>query len=93
MQGVRRKNFKAVRSEVEKQLFAVRPTYAGALRQIQSAVAELSSVSFAYANPNHTYALQEYGELQSTTREHKAKPALDSIVDRIQKVCKSSSWP
>lgn len=85
-QGVRRKNFRAVRSEVEKQLFAARPTFAGALRQIQAAVAELSSVSFAHANPNHTYTLQEYGELQAATREQKAKPALDSIVDSIQKV-------
>lgn len=83
---MRRKNFRAVRSEVEKQLFAARPTFAGALRQIQAAVAELSSVSFAHANPNHTYTLQEYGELQAATREQKAKPALDSIVDSIQKV-------
>jgi hypothetical protein len=30
--------------------------------------------------------LQEYGELQVATREQKAKPALDSIVDKIQKV-------
>jgi hypothetical protein len=86
LQGVRRKKFNAVRSEVEKQLFAVRPTFAGALRWIQAAVSELRSVSFAHANPNHTYTLQEYGELQSATREQKAKPALDSIVDRIQKV-------
>lgn len=86
LQVVRRKNFKAVRSEVEKQLFAVRPTFAHALRQIQAAVSELSSASFAHANPNHTYTLQEYGELQSATREQKAKPALDSIADRIQKV-------
>lgn len=86
LQGVRRKNFKAVRSEVGKQLFAVRPTFAHALRQIQAAVSELSSASFAHANSNHTYTLQEYGELQSATREQKAKPALDSIADRIQKV-------
>jgi hypothetical protein len=86
LQGVRRKNFKAVRSVVEKQLFAARPTFAGALRQIQAAVAELRSVSFAHANPNHTNTLQEYGELQAVTREQKAKPALDGIVDRIQKV-------
>lgn len=86
LQGVRRKNFKAVRSVVEKQLFAARPTFAGALRQIQAAVAELRSVSFTHANPNHTYTLQEYGELQAVTREQKAKPALDGVVDRIQKV-------
>lgn len=83
---MRRKNFKAIRAEVEKQLFAARPTFAGALRQIQAAVAELSSINFAYANPNHTYTLQEYGELQAATREQKTKPALESIVDRIQKV-------
>jgi hypothetical protein len=86
LQGVRRKNFKAVRSVVENQLFAARPTFAAALRRIQAAVAELRSASFAHANPNHTYTLQEYGELQAVTREQKAKPALDGIVDRIQKV-------
>jgi hypothetical protein len=30
--------------------------------------------------------VQEYGELQVATCEQKAKPALDSIVDKIQKV-------
>jgi dynein heavy chain len=83
---VQRKKFRAIRSEVKKQLFAVRPTFAGALQQIKAAVAELSSVSFAHANPNHTYMLAEYGELQAATREQKAKPALDGAVDKIQKV-------
>lgn len=80
-----------MRSEVEKQLFASRSTFSGALRQIQAAVSELSSVSFAHANPNHTYTLQEYGELQAATREQKAKPALDSIMDRIQKVVQTAA--
>eukprot|EP00879_Flechtneria_rotunda_P022627 GHRR01023894.1.p1 GENE.GHRR01023894.1~~GHRR01023894.1.p1 ORF type:complete len:968 (+),score=348.72 GHRR01023894.1:492-3395(+) len=84
--GVRRKNFKRVRQVVQSRLFAARSTFAGALREIQAAVAELQNVHFAWANPNHMYSLQEYGELQVQTREQKAKPALDSIVDKIQKV-------
>eukprot|EP00878_Enallax_costatus_P031474 GHUV01034420.1.p1 GENE.GHUV01034420.1~~GHUV01034420.1.p1 ORF type:complete len:647 (+),score=200.09 GHUV01034420.1:874-2814(+) len=83
--GVRRKNFKRIRSVVEKKLFAARPTFASVLREIQLAVSELRSVNLAWANPNHMYTLQEYGELQVATREQKAKPALDSIVDKIQK--------
>lgn len=127
-QGVRRKNFKRVRAEVERQLFGARPTFAGTLIQVQHAVAELHDVSLAWASPAHMYmlqvrpesavcepavplwlltdavrwlqtcvrlpnhrhpTLQEYCELQVATREQKAKPAIEAIVDKIQKACTS----
>lgn len=47
-----------MKSLVERSLFAARPTFAGVLREIQYAVAELSGVSLAWANPNHMYSLQ-----------------------------------
>jgi hypothetical protein len=90
-QGVRRKNFKAVRATIEARLFAARPTFAGALWQIQVAVSQLAAVSFAHASANHTYTLQEYGELQAATRDTKSKPGLEAIADQIQKVCGSAA--
>lgn len=42
----------------------------------------------AWANSNHLYQLDDYAELQVTTREKKAKPALESVVEKIQQV----SW-
>lgn len=38
------------------------------------------------------FGMQEYGELQAATREQKAKPALDGIVDKIQKVSNVLQW-
>jgi hypothetical protein len=58
VQGVRQKNFKRVRSLVQRQLFGARPTFSGVLREVQAAVAELDGVHLAWANPNHMYALQ-----------------------------------
>jgi hypothetical protein len=47
-----------IRSTVQGRLFAVKPTFAGALREVQATVAELQTVNFAWANPNHMYTLQ-----------------------------------
>jgi hypothetical protein len=58
VQGVRQKNFKRVRSLVQRQLFGARPTFSGVLREVQAAVAELDGVHLAWANPNHMYGLQ-----------------------------------
>jgi hypothetical protein len=58
LQGVRQKNFKRVRSLVQRQLFGARPAFSGVLREVQAAVAELDSVHLAWANPNHMYTLQ-----------------------------------
>eukprot|EP00882_Tetradesmus_deserticola_P022115 GHRQ01024001.1.p1 GENE.GHRQ01024001.1~~GHRQ01024001.1.p1 ORF type:complete len:423 (+),score=129.38 GHRQ01024001.1:383-1651(+) len=59
--GVRQKNFKRVRSVVQRQLFGARPTFSGVLREVQAAVAELDGVHLAWANPNHMYSLQVIG--------------------------------
>lgn len=85
-QGVRRKNFQRVRSVIEGRLFLAKPTFAPHLRELWSYVADLRHVHFAWANPNHMYILSEYAELQVATREQKAKPALEAVVDKIQKV-------
>lgn len=85
-QGVRQRAFKRVRAQLAARLFAARPTFAGALREVAGAVSALQRVSFASASANHTCSLAEYGELQVATRERKAKPALDGVVDKIQQV-------
>eukprot|EP00798_Chlamydomonas_sp_ICE-L_P012760 gene12760-16011_t len=84
--GVRQKNFNRIKSTIEASLFLAKPTFCPALSQLFGAANEIRMVNFTTANPNHLYNLQDYAELQITTREQKARPALETIVDKMQKV-------
>lgn len=84
--GVRQKNFNRVRRVIEENLFHAKPTFLPHLQAIAGATDKLRSVNFMYANPNHLYSLQEFADLQMVTREQKARPALEGIVDEVQKV-------
>lgn len=86
LQGVRQKNFNRIRKQIEDNLFLAKPTFCPHLKEIFTYAAELRHVSFTTSNANHLYQLQEYADLQMTTREHKARPALESIVEKMQKV-------
>lgn len=75
-----------IRAQISEILFIVKPTFCPYLMEIHSYVDELRGVSMAWANSNHLYHLDDYAELQVTTREKKAKPALESVVEKIQQV-------
>ena len=85
-QGVRRKNFALVRERLQQRLFLAKPTFAGHLRRALDLVAELREVPLAAASVGHLVSLPEFSELQAATREQKAKPMLESVVERLQKV-------
>jgi dynein heavy chain len=85
-QGVRRKNFALVRERLQQRLFLAKPTFAGHLRRALALVAELREVPLAAASLGHLVSLPEFSELQAATREQKAKPMLESVVERLQKV-------
>lgn len=86
MQGLRRKNFKRVKSVVESKLFAARPTFAAVLREVQSAVSELRSVNLAWANPNHMYTLQVNGQAAGNS-QRSAITAMSSAVMPVTWLC------
>jgi hypothetical protein len=77
-QGVRQKNFKRVQSLVQRQLFGARPTFSGVLREVQAAVAELDGVHLAWANPNHTYALQVGSKRHSSLQDQHTPSSISS---------------
>jgi dynein heavy chain len=83
---VRQKNFNRVKKVIEGNLFQAKPTFLPHLKQIMAAADKIRLVNFSYANPSHLYNLQEYSDLQATTRDQKARPALEQIVDEMQKV-------
>ncbi|KAF5838995.1 dynein heavy chain, N-terminal region 2-domain-containing protein [Dunaliella salina] len=84
--GVRQKHFRNVRQKVEDNLFLVKPTFSSHALEILAAACELKNVSFTSYNPTHLYTLQEWADLQTSTREQKARPMLESIVEKIQHV-------
>jgi len=84
--GVRQKHFRNVRRKVEDNLFLVKPTFSSHLREIWASANDLRNVSFTSYNPSHLYTLQEWADLQTSTREQKARPMLESIVEKIQHV-------
>ncbi|KAG2501733.1 hypothetical protein HYH03_000233 [Edaphochlamys debaryana] len=86
LKAVRQKNFRKVKSQIEDSLFLAKPTFCAHLMEIFAAVDEIRSTPFASCNNAHLYALQEFAELQVNTREHKAKPALEGTVEKVQKV-------
>lgn len=75
-----------IRAQITERLFLAKSTFCPHLMEICSYVNELSSVSMAWANPNHLYQLDEYADLQVVTREQKAKPALETVVEKVQQV-------
>lgn len=75
-----------IRAQITEKLFWAKPTFCPYLMEICSYVNELSIVSMAWANPNHLYQLDEYADLQVVTREQKAKPALENVVEKVQQV-------
>jgi dynein heavy chain, axonemal len=85
LQGVRRTNFNRIKQRIEDSLFLAKPTFCGHLRELAACVSEIQQIQFVWANPNHLYQLQEFTELQVVTREQKAKPALEAIVEKMQK--------
>eukprot|EP00201_Polytomella_parva_P020499 CAMPEP_0175042260 /NCGR_PEP_ID=MMETSP0052_2-20121109/2450_1 /TAXON_ID=51329 ORGANISM="Polytomella parva, Strain SAG 63-3" /NCGR_SAMPLE_ID=MMETSP0052_2 /ASSEMBLY_ACC=CAM_ASM_000194 /LENGTH=3805 /DNA_ID=CAMNT_0016305023 /DNA_START=33 /DNA_END=11446 /DNA_ORIENTATION=+ len=89
LKAVRMKNFNKVKKKIEDTLFLAKPTYCPSLMEMFASISEIRRIPFATANPNHLYTLQEYADLQAATREHKAKPALENIVDKVQKVLES----
>ncbi|KAK9828903.1 hypothetical protein WJX72_002692 [[Myrmecia] bisecta] len=92
--GVRRKMFQRVRSAISDRLFLAKPTFCASLCTIYAHVSEVAGVKMSYTNPSHLYQLEEFADLQVATREQKAKPALEAIVEKIQqvveKVCKEA---
>ncbi|KAG2451278.1 hypothetical protein HYH02_003884 [Chlamydomonas schloesseri] len=85
LKAVRQKNFNKVRSKIQESLFLAKPTFCPHLVEIFAAVDEIRNTPFASSN-QQLYLLQDYAELQVSTREHKAKPALEAIVEKVQKV-------
>ena len=55
---MRRKHFQRVRSAVAARLFAAKDNFLPALVEIMGHIADLRSVSFCSANPNHLHMLQ-----------------------------------
>ncbi|KXZ55711.1 DHC8 protein [Gonium pectorale] len=86
LKAVRQKNFNKVKAKIQESLFLAKGTFCPHLLEIYAAIDEVRSTPFASANNSHLYALQEYAELQVNAREHKAKPALEAIVEKVQKV-------
>jgi hypothetical protein len=85
-QGVRRKNFRRIRDQLSQRLFLAKPTFVGHLLQARDIVSELMEVQLAASSVAHLVSLPEFTDLQAATREQKAKPALENIVERLQKV-------
>ncbi|GLC47993.1 hypothetical protein PLESTB_000047400 [Pleodorina starrii] len=86
LKAVRQKNFNKVKSQIEGSLFLAKGTFCPHLMEIFAAVDEVRSTPFANSSATHLYTLQEYAEMQVNAREHKAKPALEAIVEKVQKV-------
>jgi hypothetical protein len=64
LQAARHKRFRNIRDTIGSRLFAAKPAFAPALREVAASAAELAGVAFAAVASNHTYTLAEYGELQ-----------------------------
>ncbi|KAK3267509.1 hypothetical protein CYMTET_23939 [Cymbomonas tetramitiformis] len=84
--SVRKKLFCQVRNRLTRRLFLAKPTFCPSLMELQGYVYELSEVRIMMANGNHLYNLDEYAELQISQRQHKAAPALEAAVERVQQV-------
>jgi len=63
-QGVRQKNFAAVRQKIKDTLFLAKPTFQPHLKALFTAVDEMRLVSFDSTSNNHLYQLQEWAEGQ-----------------------------
>eukprot|EP00242_Pyramimonas_sp_CCMP2087_P005349 CAMPEP_0198205188 /NCGR_PEP_ID=MMETSP1445-20131203/8681_1 /TAXON_ID=36898 /ORGANISM="Pyramimonas sp., Strain CCMP2087" /LENGTH=1441 /DNA_ID=CAMNT_0043877371 /DNA_START=94 /DNA_END=4415 /DNA_ORIENTATION=+ len=84
---VRQKLFSQVRNRLTRRLFLAKPTFCPSLMELYSNVYELSKVQLMSIIPNHQpYNLEEFSEVQITQRGHKAVPALEAVVERMQAV-------
>jgi AcrR family transcriptional regulator len=85
-QGVRHRSFQRIRDKLQQRLLLAKPTFSAHLRKALYLVAELQAVPLAASSAAHLVSLPEFAELQAATREQKAKPMLEGIVERLQKV-------
>ena len=90
--NVRQKLFLQVRNILTHKLFLGKATFCSTLMEIYGYVNELNDVKLMASSPGHPSSLEDFAELQSHTRNHKAGPALEHTVERIQtcleKLCK-----
>eukprot|EP00898_Chlorokybus_atmophyticus_P003847 jgi/Chlat1/4463/Chrsp29S04567 len=86
---------KGVRNRLTRRLFLAKPTFCGALMELRGLVHDLSEIRMMHVNQNHLYSLDEFAELQQSHRTHKATPALEAAVERIQsgleRICREVS--
>ena len=83
---VRQKNFNRVKTQISETLFLAKPTFIPHIKEIMAAADEVRAINFAYASPTNIYVLHEYAELQQETQDKKARPQLDAIADKIQRI-------
>ena len=90
--AVRRKLFRQVRNKLTRKLFLAKPTFCPALMELCGHVHELSEINMMAIAEGRLYNLDEFAELQVNQRSHRATPALEATVERIQhcleKVCR-----
>ena len=85
-QTVRRIKLGRLRSLVERQLFLTMKTFSKPLMELHAMTQRVEALEFCRMTPHHTYVIDEFKELQRTTREESTKPKIGEIADTAQAV-------
>ena len=83
---VRHTLYRQVRDRLQKKLFLAKPTFCPTLMEIYGLVTDVSNTALSNISHNYCYNIDEFSDQQQQHRVQKAIPAIEGLVERIQRV-------